>query len=278
MQFFSDNSSGASPRILDAVVRANSGVLPSYGADPHTAEAKRRVAAVFDAEAAVALVATGTAANALALAAVVPPGGVVFCHAYAHIIEEECAAPEFYTGAGKLVGVPGLDGKIDPDALRATLLRFPAGVVRQAQGACLSLSQATESGTLYTIEEIRTLADIAHAAGLAVHMDGARFANALVSLGCTAAGPAPIPSISIGVLREITSATRSGTTSSSAAKHPIASSRLTWSNTALALLAVLPTATKPPVQVHWDGISPTWPTTGTRLSHNTFWISSEAAQ
>ena len=187
MQFFSDNSSGTSPRILDAVVRANAGVLPSYGADPHTAEAKRRIAEVFDAEPAVTLVASGTAANALALAAVVPPGGVVFCHAYAHIIEEECAAPEFYTGAGKLVGVPGPAGKIDPDALRATLARFPAGVARQAQGACLSLSQATESGTLYTPDEVRSLAAIAHEAGLLVHMDGARFANAVAAFGCAPA-------------------------------------------------------------------------------------------
>ncbi|MBE7220664.1 MAG: low specificity L-threonine aldolase, partial [Caulobacteraceae bacterium] len=162
MHFASDNSSGASPRILDAVMRANADVLPSYGADPHTAEAKRLVAATFGGGPAVTLVPTGTAANALALSAVVPPGGVVFCHAHAHIIDEECGAPEFYTGAGKLVGVPGRAGKIDPDAFRETLERFPAGVVRQSQGACLSLSQATESGTLYTPEEIRALAGIAH--------------------------------------------------------------------------------------------------------------------
>lgn len=187
MHFSSDNSSGASQPILDAVVRANADVLPSYGADPHTAEAKRRIAAVFGAEPAVTLVATGTAANALALSAVVPPGGVVFCHAHAHIIDEECGAPEFYTGSGKLVGVPGLNGKIDPDALRATLARFPAGVVRQSQGACLSLSQATESGTLYTPAEVQVLSGIAHEAGLIVHMDGARFANAVAALGCSPA-------------------------------------------------------------------------------------------
>lgn len=187
MHFSSDNSSGASSRILEAVTRANADVLPSYGGDPHTAEAKRRIAEVFAAEPAITLVATGTAANALALSAVVPPGGVVFCHAHAHIIDEECGAPEFFTGAGKLVGVPGPGGKIDPEALRATLARFPAGVVRQAQGACLSLSQATESGTLYTPDEVRALAAIAHEAGLVVHMDGARFANAVAALGCAPA-------------------------------------------------------------------------------------------
>lgn len=187
MHFASDNSSGASPRILEAVVRANAGILPSYGGDPHTAEAKRRLADVFEAEPAATLVATGTAANVLGLAAVVPPGGVVFCHRAAHIIDEECAGPEFFIGSGKLVGVEGLNGKIDPQALKDTLLRFPSGVVRQAQGACLSLSQATESGTVYTPEEVGELADIAHAAGLVVHMDGARFANAVAALDCAPA-------------------------------------------------------------------------------------------
>ena len=187
MNFASDNTSGASPAVLDAIVAANAGTLPSYGVDEHSARAERLLAETFQADPAIAFVATGTAANALALATVVPPGGVVFCHVNAHIKEEECAAPEFYTGAGKLVGVPGEAGKIDPDALRVTLKRFPRGVVRQAQGACLSLSQATESGTLYSLDELRALAAIAHEAGLSVHMDGARFANALASLGCTPA-------------------------------------------------------------------------------------------
>jgi threonine aldolase len=187
MHFASDNTSGASPRVLEAIVRANEGILPSYGSDPHSEAARRALATLFEADPAVALVTTGTAANALALATAVPSGGVAFCHSFAHVIDEECAAPEFFIGSGKLVGVPGSNGKIDPDALRATLKRFPAGVVRQAPAACLSLSQATESGTVYTLAEIRTLADIAHGAGLTVHMDGARFANALVSLGCSPA-------------------------------------------------------------------------------------------
>lgn len=187
MNFASDNTSGASPVILEAVLQANAGSLPSYGGDPHTRRAERLLAETFACEPATAFVATGTAANALALATVVQPGQVVFCHATAHISDEECAAPEFYTHGGKIVGVPGRNGKIDPDALRSTLKRFPVGIARQAQPACLSLSQATESGTLYTLAELRTLADIAHGSGLAVHMDGARFANALVSLGCTPA-------------------------------------------------------------------------------------------
>ena len=187
MNFASDNTSGASPQILQAILEANAGTLPSYGADEHTRRAERLLAELFGCDPAVAIVATGTAANALALGTVVPPGGVVFCHVGAHVIEEECAAPEFYTSAGKLVGVPGRDGKIDPDALRTTLARYPRGVVRQAQPACLSVSQATESGTVYSLAELRVLSGIAHEAGLVVHMDGARFANALVSLDCTAA-------------------------------------------------------------------------------------------
>ncbi len=187
MNFGSDNTSGASPRIIDAILRANQGALPSYGADPHTREAERLLAAAFGCEPAIGLVTTGTAANALALGAMVPPGGVVFCHTAAHIIDEECAAPEFFTNSGKLVGVAGSGGKIDPDHFRAVLRRYPTGVARQAQPACLSLSQATESGTVYSLPELRVLTDIAHDAGLSVHMDGARFANALVSLGCTPA-------------------------------------------------------------------------------------------
>ena len=204
MNFASDNTSGASPVILDALVRANSDSLPSYGADRHSERAKRLLADAFSCEPAIAFAVTGTAANALALGTMVPPGGVVFCHAAAHIIDEECAAPEFYTHGGKLVGVRGRQGKIDPDALRVTLRRFPRGVVRQAQPACLSLSQATESGTVYSVEELRTLTTIAHDAGLLVHMDGARFANAMATLGCTPAAmsrDAGIDALSLGATK-----------------------------------------------------------------------------
>lgn len=187
MNFASDNTSGASPAILDAIIRANADALPSYGADPYTRRAEELMTEAFGEGLAMTLVATGTAANALALASMVAPGGVIFCHEAAHIIEEECAAPEFYTHGGKLVGVAGSAGKIDPLALQAMLKRFPIGVVRQAQPACLSLSQATESGTVYSLAELRELTGIAHEAGLAVHMDGARFSNALVSLACSPA-------------------------------------------------------------------------------------------
>lgn len=187
MDFASDNSVGASAEILAAVAAANSGAALAYGEDDWTLKARSRLDAIFERQTASFLVATGTAANALALAALTPPYGAVFCHSGAHIMEDECGAPEFFTAGAKLVGIDGAAGKITPEALQATLAVFPAGLVTHVQPAVLSLSQATECGTLYTCAEIAALAAIAHAAGIAVHMDGARFANALVTQNCTPA-------------------------------------------------------------------------------------------
>ncbi len=187
MDFSSDNITGASAQILQAIVAANSGPAPAYGNDVFTREAEQRLCELFEREVSAFLVATGTGANALALAAVAPPGTAVFCHDEAHVIEDECGAPEFFAGGAKLVGIKGEAGKIPPDALSAMLARFPRGVVRQVQPAALSLSQATEAGTVYACGELAALAEIAHAAGLAVHMDGARFANALVASGVSPA-------------------------------------------------------------------------------------------
>ena len=187
MFFTSDNATGASQPILEAILKANASALPSYGADPYSTAAAKNLNEIFERDCAVFLVATGTAANALALAAVTPPWGAVFCHAGAHINEDECGAPEFFTGGAKLVGIAGQAGKITPDALAKTLLRFPRGVMHHVQPGCLSLSQATEAGTIYSCAEIAALAGVAHAAGMAVHMDGARFANALATHNCSAA-------------------------------------------------------------------------------------------
>ena len=187
MIFTSDNAVGASQPILEAILRANATALPSYGADPYSAAAAKSLNDIFECDCAVFLVATGTAANALALAAVTPPWGAVFCHAGAHVNEDECGAPEFFTSGAKLVGIEGDAGKIAPDGLAKTLLRFPRGVMHHVQPACLSLSQATEAGTIYSCAEIGKLADMAHAAGMAVHMDGARFANALATQNCSPA-------------------------------------------------------------------------------------------
>ncbi|MGD0723379.1 MAG: beta-eliminating lyase-related protein [Roseiarcus sp.] len=187
MDFASDNGSGAAPGILDAVVAASAGAAPAYGADPFTLRAEAALSAIFERPVASFLVATGTAANALALGAVTPPWSAVFCHEESHIHDDECGAPELSTGGAKLVGVAGEGGKMTPEALRETLTRFPRGLVKSVQPGALSLSQATEAGTVYSIDEIAALSTIAHGAGLAVHMDGARFANALAQLGCSPA-------------------------------------------------------------------------------------------
>ena len=182
MNFTSDNVTGPSPKILRAIVDSSPGAALPYGNDPWTRDAEARLSALFERDVAAFLVSTGTGSNALALAALAEPGTAVFCHQEAHVIEDECGAPEFFMGGGKLVGIPGANGKLTPDGLASALARFPRGVVRQVQPVALSLSQATEAGTVYSVDEVRILAETAHAAGLAVHMDGARFSNAIATL------------------------------------------------------------------------------------------------
>ncbi|WPP04655.1 threonine aldolase family protein [Methylocella tundrae] len=187
MDFTSDNAAGVSQPIFNAMMAANQGASPAYGADPFTAKAVALLSAVFETDVAVFLVATGTAANALALGALCPPWGAVFCHETAHVMEDECGAPEMFTGGAKLIGVKGRAGKIAAKDLSAALKAFPRGLVKQVQPAALSLSQATECGAVYSCGELGELSAIAHAAGLGVHMDGARFANALTTLDCAPA-------------------------------------------------------------------------------------------
>lgn len=187
MDFTSDNTTGASHAILAAVAGANEGSTPAYGADLLTAKAMRLLEEIFERRLTAFLVTTGTAANALALGALSPPFGAIFCHDQSHAMQDECGAPEMYTGGAKLVAIPGRAGKIAPSDLKAVLANFPRGIEKQVQPAALSLSQVTECGTVYTCAELAELAALAHAAGLKVHMDGARFANALVALGCTPA-------------------------------------------------------------------------------------------
>ncbi|BBK37989.1 L-threonine aldolase [Allostella sp. ATCC 35155] len=187
MNFASDNTAGVHPAILQAVADAASGRAMPYGNDPWTGRVAERLAAIFETEVAVFPVATGTACNALALSALTPPWGAVLCHAAAHVEVDECGAPEFFTGGAKLVPLPGADGKIAPAVLQAALGRAGFGVVHSVQPAALTLTQATECGTVYRPNEIRALADLAHDRGLAVHMDGARFANAVVTTGAAPA-------------------------------------------------------------------------------------------
>ncbi len=204
MNFSSDNGAGVAPEILEAIIQSSRVFAPAYGADDYTARAEARLGEVFERRVRAFLVATGTAANALALGALVRPWETVFCHEEAHIQEDECGAPEFFTAGAKLVGIPGAAGKIVPDALRDALDRFPRGQVKTTQPGALSLSQASEAGTIYQPDEIAALAAIAREAGLAVHMDGARFANALVSAGVSPAAltwRAGVDALSLGATK-----------------------------------------------------------------------------
>jgi threonine aldolase len=187
MNFTSDNVSGIAPAILEAIVAANKGAAAAYGADSHSRRAQDLLSKIFERPVSAFLVSTGTAANALALGSLAAPWCAVFCHEESHIHDDECGAPEFFTGGAKLVGISGEGGKVTPDALGETLARFPRGLVKTVQPGALSLSQATEAGTIYSPQEIRVLSAMAHGAGISVHMDGARFANALVELGCSPA-------------------------------------------------------------------------------------------
>ncbi|MCX4782098.1 threonine aldolase family protein [Streptomyces sp. NBC_01264] len=184
--FISDNMAGASPRIARAVADAATGQVLPYGNDPWTGRARRRLGEVFEREVGLFPVSTGSAANGLSLAALTPPWGSVLSHPDSHINHDECGAPEFFSNGAKLVDVAGPDTKIDPELLKKAVRRR-AGDVHSVQPSVLSISQATESGSVHTLDEIRTLSAIAKDAGLRVHMDGARFANALVHLGATPA-------------------------------------------------------------------------------------------
>ncbi|QPM90384.1 threonine aldolase family protein [Pseudooceanicola algae] len=187
MYFASDNAGPAHPSILAAMTEANQGYAMPYGNDEIMDQVRDRLRDIFEApEAAVYLVATGTAANALALATLCAPYQTVFCSPDAHIQNDECNAPEFYIGAGKLTLV-GTGDKITPDALTAAMGDSPRISVHSAQPGPLSITQATEKGRVYSVAEIAALTDIAAAAGQKTHMDGARFANALVAQNCTPA-------------------------------------------------------------------------------------------
>ncbi len=182
MFFASDNASGVPPQVLAALARANDGYTKSYGADTIMDGVRARIREIFEApEAAVYLVATGTAANSLALSIGCQPWGAVFCHRHAHVEADECGAPEFFTGGAKLVLVDGAHGKMTPDTLQAALARTGRGGVHSVQRGMLTLTNVTEAGTVYTPSEVAGLAALAHADGLPVHLDGARFANALVA-------------------------------------------------------------------------------------------------
>ena len=181
VSFGSDNHSGVHPRVMDAIVRANEGYAHAYGDDPWTAEAISHLTALLGDDIDIAFTFNGTGANVVGLACICRPWESVICAETAHINVDECAAPERVANV-KLVPVVTPDGKLTPELVHGHLRGF--GFEHHAQPRVISVSQASEYGTVYTIEELRALSDLAHAHGLLLHVDGARFANAVASLGC----------------------------------------------------------------------------------------------
>ncbi|MBE9225983.1 low specificity L-threonine aldolase [Phormidium sp. LEGE 05292] len=187
MNFCSDNVTGVAPEIMAALIAANQGTAMPYGNDEYTQKLQTLFSELFETDVIVFPVATGSAANSLALSVITPPYGAIYCHNESHINLDECGAPEFYTGGAKLVAIPGEHGKFTSDDLALKLKNAGAGIVHHIQPAAVSITQATEAGTVYTVDEIRQIAEVTHAHNLSLHLDGARFANAVVSLGCTPA-------------------------------------------------------------------------------------------
>jgi threonine aldolase len=184
--FRSDNVGGAAPELLEAMVLANPGSASPYGDDDYTRRMAARFRDVFECDLTVLPIATGTGANGIALAALANDYGAVYCHETAHINTYECGAPEFFTGA-KLVCLHGANYKLDAGDLDSTLALAGRGNPTRVQPFALNITQPTDFGTLYTVDEVRALSEVAHRHGLLVQMDGARFANAIAALGCTPA-------------------------------------------------------------------------------------------
>jgi threonine aldolase len=185
--FGSDNVTPACDAIMAALSAANVGSVASYGADEETARLKSVVSDIFETEVAVYPVTTGTAANSLALSQITPPMGAIYCYEAAHIVTDECGAPEFFTGGAKLIGFPAKDGKIRPEQITRAIGFAKEMGVHHVKPAAVSITQATEWGTAYGLGEIKAISAVAKEHSLALHMDGARFANALVHLNCTPA-------------------------------------------------------------------------------------------
>jgi len=188
MNFTSDNTGPVHPRVIEALSRANEGYAMPYGNDALSRSVAERIRNLFEApDAAVYLVATGTAANSLILATMAKPWSTIFCAPHSHINEDECNAPEFYSGGAKLTLVGGDNAKISPDRLANAVEAEGTRGVHGPQRGPVSITQATEKGTVYSLEEIREITGVARRFGIKLHMDGARFANALTRLGCSAA-------------------------------------------------------------------------------------------
>jgi threonine aldolase len=187
LEFRSDNCGRASPELIEALVQANVGSVLGYGGDEHTQQLQERFSALFEHPVQVFPIPTGTGANALALASVGTPFGAVYCSPEAHINTSECNATSFFGSGLKVSPVSGIDGKVDPAALEHALSTSGKGQAHKNQPQAINLVQATDMGAVYSVSEVAALSQIARAHGLTVHMDGARFANAVATLGCTPA-------------------------------------------------------------------------------------------
>ena len=185
VKFASDNIAGACPEVLDAIIKANDGDSTPYGNDQISTQLQDKFSEIFEKEVIVFPTASGTAANALALATMTPSFGNVYCHKLSHINTDECGAPEFYTGGGKLVTLNGVKGKITAEELDQAI--SGKGIVHHTQPSSVSITQVCETGEVYQLDEIKKISEVTHKHNLSIHMDGARFANALVSLNVTPA-------------------------------------------------------------------------------------------
>ena len=187
MNFTSDNVAPAHPKILEAILTTNQGYEPAYGVDGYSHNLQKRLSDVFEKEASVFLTNTGTASNCLALSSMVRPYEAIYCYKEAHIATDEGNAPEFFTSGAKLVLCDGENGKIAPLSLESKISEAIGKKALAPKPGCISITQSTESGTVYTIDELSAISQIAQRFNLPVHMDGARFANSLVSLSCSPA-------------------------------------------------------------------------------------------
>ena len=184
VNFRSDNETPVAPAIMEALIEANHGTAFAYANDDWTNQLNEAFSDLFRSQVTVLSVSTGTVANAIALATITPPWGIVFCHSNAHILRDESGAPEFFGNGLRLVPVGGKNGKIDITLLEEAIKDSEGHGIHSYVPSALSLTQSTETGTTYSIDEITALCEFAHGLGMKVHMDGARFANSVASLGC----------------------------------------------------------------------------------------------
>lgn len=187
MNFHSDNWAGAHRAISQNLLHHSEGLAAAYGSSDLDQKVGVTFNEIFEREVAVFFTATGTAANSLALAATNRPGGVCLCHSEAHIVTSECGAPEYLTGGARLKPIAGEAGKINPAKLRQELAHYHPDAIHVGQVMAVSLTQATEVGTLYSADEIAEIGEICREHALPLHMDGARFANAIAALDITPA-------------------------------------------------------------------------------------------